>query len=90
MKLMLRWRPQGVAGRAERWGVKGQWTSVGKDGDRLPGSYAHRQGTRLQHFTHFILAPPRRRPDLRVLADVGYLTVDLVPRPCGVGRRGRV
>lgn len=90
MKLMLRWRPQGVAGREERWGVEGRWTSDGKDGDRLPGSDAHRQGTRLQHFTHFILAPPRKRPDMRVLADVGDFTANLVPRPCGVGRRGRV
>lgn len=33
---------------------------------------------------------PRRRPDMRVLADVGYFTANLVPSPCGVGRRGRV
>lgn len=38
--------------------MEGQWSSDGKDGDRLPGSDAHQLGTRLQHFTHFVLAPP--------------------------------
>lgn len=33
---------------------------------------------------------PRRHPDLRVLADLGCLTADLVSRPREVGRRGRI
>lgn len=87
---MLRWRPRGVAGRAERWGVEGQWTSDRKDGTGFPAAMLTSCGPGYSISPTSSSPWPRRRPDQRVLEDVGYLTAALVHRPCEVGKRGRV
>lgn len=90
MKLMLRWRPRESLAerRGGEWRVSGPRT--GTTGTGFPAAMLTSRGPGYSISPTSSSPRPRRRPDLRVLADVGYLTADLVPRPYEVGKRGRV